>query len=109
MGNSSKTLGSTSKGHYCVDYCQPPEHADLCHANTDWQDDLSAHYEFEDTYGPRFCLSFSSLFRLCRLLTLPLSVSFFTKIVYKVFTQNGSPLLNSPECVPRVPNVPCSV
>jgi hypothetical protein len=43
-------MDSTSKGHYCVDYCQPPEHADLCHTNTAWRDDLSAHYEFEDTY-----------------------------------------------------------
>lgn len=43
-------MNRTSKGHYCVDYCQPPEHADLCHTNTEWRDNLSAHYEFEDTY-----------------------------------------------------------
>jgi hypothetical protein len=40
----------TSKDHYCVDYCQPPDHADLCHSGTEWRDDLSAHYEFEETY-----------------------------------------------------------
>lgn len=43
-------MDRTSKGHYCVDYCQPPEHADLCHSNVDWQDALAAHYEYEETY-----------------------------------------------------------
>lgn len=43
-------MDPVSKGHYCVDYCQPPEHADLSHSNIDWRDDLSAHYEFESTY-----------------------------------------------------------
>ena len=39
-----------SQGHYCVDYCQPPEHADLCHSNIQYADDLGAHYELEETY-----------------------------------------------------------
>lgn len=39
-----------SKGHYCVDYCQPPEHADLCHSNIQWSDEVGAHQEMEETY-----------------------------------------------------------
>src|SRR5262245_57189629 len=37
--------------------------------------------------APRFCLSFSSRFRLLTLLMLSALPSFFMKIVYRVFTQ----------------------
>lgn len=39
-----------SKGHYCVDYCQPPEHADLCHSNIEWRNQIGAHQEIEELY-----------------------------------------------------------
>ena len=43
-------MDRTSTGHYCVDYCQPPEHADLCHSSYVMSDDLAMHYEFEELY-----------------------------------------------------------
>jgi hypothetical protein len=39
----------TSRGHYCVDYCQPPEHADLCHMGVEY-DDVGNHLVFEADY-----------------------------------------------------------
>src|SRR5262249_51983202 len=42
--------------------------------------------------APRLCLCFSSRFRLCRLLTLSRLPSFFTKIVYRVFTRIQFPI-----------------
>ncbi len=57
-------MARTTKGHYCVDYCQPPEHADLCYSNTAWGDDLSAHYEFEQTYWQLYRVVVTKIRRL---------------------------------------------
>ena len=53
-----------TKGHYCVDYCSPPEHADLCHSNTDWSDDYAAHFVFEDTYWQLYRVAVTKVQRL---------------------------------------------
>ena len=38
-----------SRGHFCVDYCQPPEHSDLCYCGCEW-DEIGNHLVFEADY-----------------------------------------------------------
>ncbi len=38
-----------SRGHYCTDYCQPPEHSDLCYCGCEW-DEVGNHLVFEADY-----------------------------------------------------------
>lgn len=42
-------MDRTSKGHYCVDYCQPPQHSDLCYSNVEY-DLVGNHLMFEADY-----------------------------------------------------------
>ena len=38
-----------SRGHFCVDYCSPPEHSDLCFCGCEW-DEIGNHLVFESDY-----------------------------------------------------------
>lgn len=43
-----------NKLHTCVDYCQPPEHADLAFSAIDCDDPVANHSRFENDYWHRF-------------------------------------------------------
>lgn len=49
-------------GHFCVDYCQPPEHSDLCYASFD-HNPVTNHFAIEAEYWRAFKVVVTTVIR----------------------------------------------
>lgn len=75
------------RDHFCMDYCQPPEHSDLCYSSTEW-DEIGNHLVFEADYWQLYRVIVTKVRRLPELDSLQNDLG--------INTRDGKPITQIP-------------